>query len=463
MTAQTQKKKIQQEDIIDNMTTEENKTEPVEQKPEVAALDEDKLAKLKARLAAKEKETEVQNNPATKREKSINFGVIGSGQCGSKLAETWYKLGCDAIAINTAQHDLRYIEIPESNKLLMEHGLGGAAKELEIGKAAAEKYRDKIAELVSNQLADAQVLILALSLGGGSGAGSCEPLVDVLSAMGKPLVVMTVLPMDSEDAQVKMNSLQTLAKLAKFTQSKKINNLIVVDNAKIESIYNNISQIDFFSVANKAIVEPIDAFNTLSAMSSPVKPLDSMEFAKLFVDGEGLCVYGMLKVSNYKEEDAIAIAMIDNLNSNLLASGFDLKQTKYGGVIITANSKVWKEIPAAHMNYALALVNEQCGDPEAVFKGIYVNDNIAEDCVVIYSMFSGLSLPQSRIEQLKKETAAFATSHKEKNTQRNLSLDLNTGTDQTITKVQEIKNKIAQKTSAFGKLTSSTIIDRRKQ
>jgi cell division GTPase FtsZ len=461
MSVQTQKELIKQEDIINDMTNEENK--PAEQKPEQAALDEDRLAKLKARLAAKEKEAEVVKSNVATREKSINFGVIGSGQSGSRIAESFYKLGYDAVVCNTAAQDLKYIELPESNKLHMIHGLGGAAKEMSIGQQAAEKYKEQIKEMVTNQLADAQVIIFTISLGGGSGAGSCEPIIDVLSTIGKPLVVITVLPMDSEDAQVKMNSLQTLSKLAKFTQNKKINNLIVVDNAKIESIYHNVSQIDFFSTANKAIVEPIDAFNTLSAMDSPVKPLDSMEFAKLFVDGEGLSVYGMLKVSNYKEEDAIAIAMIDNLNSNLLASGFDLKQTKYGGVIITANSKVWKDIPAAHMNYALALVNEQCGDPEAVFKGIYVNDNIAEDCVIIYSMFSGLSLPQSRIEQLKKETAAFATSHKEKNTQRNLALDLNTGTDQTITKVQEIKNKIAQKTSAFGKLTSSTIIDRRKQ
>jgi cell division GTPase FtsZ len=457
MAVNSKRENLIKEEVIDDMTDIDNKNNTQEQ-----ALNEDKMAKLKARLAVKEKEIEVQKNTATKREKSINFGVVGSGQAGGRIAEAFYKLGYDSCVFNTAQQDLKFIELPESNKLHMIHGLGGAAKEMEIGRQAVEKYKDQITEMVSNQLADSQVLIFALSLGGGSGAGSCETMVDILSTMGKPLVIITVLPMDSEDAQTKFNALQTLSKLAKFTQSKKISNLIVVDNAKIESIYHNVSQIDFFNVANKAIVEPIDAFNTLSAMDSPVKPLDSMEFAKLFVDGEGLSVYGVLKVSNYQEEDAIAIAMIDNLNSNLLASGFDLKQTKYGGVIITANSKVWKSIPAAHMNYALALINEQCGDPEAVFKGIYVNDNITEDCVVIYSMFSGLSLPQSRIDQLKKETATFTTSHKDKNTQRNLSLDLNTGTDQTITKVQEIKNKIAQKTSAFGKLTSSTIIDRRK-
>ncbi len=66
---------------------------------------------------------------AVKREKSINFGIVGSGQAGNRIAEAFYKLGYDCVAINTAQQDLKFIDIPESNKLLLSHGLGGAAAE----------------------------------------------------------------------------------------------------------------------------------------------------------------------------------------------------------------------------------------------------------------------------------------------------------------------------------------------
>lgn len=456
MTTQITRDKLNEEVIVDDIT---NDNKPIEQ----PALDEDKLAKLRARLAAKTKEVEMTANHSAlaKREKSINFGIVGSGQAGSRIAETFYKLGYDAVAINTAQQDLKFIDIPESNKLLLEHGLGGAAKDMEIGKQAAEKYRTQITELVNTQLADAQILVLGLSLGGGSGAGSCDTLVEILNATGKPLCVITVLPMDSEGAQTKSNALQTLSKLSKYAQSKKISNLIVVDNAKIEAVYHNVSQVDFFNVANKAIVEPLDIFNTVSSMPSSVKPLDPMEFGKLLIDGEGLSVYGTIKVTNYQEEDAIAAAVIENLNGNLLAAGFDLKQSKYVGVVVAANANVWKSITAASVNYALHLVEDQCGHPNETFKGIYVIDT-PEDCVTIYSMFSGLGLPTARVEQLKKETAQLATAVKNKDDQRNLTLHLDTGTDQAVSKVQEIKNKIAAKGSAFGKLTSSTIIDRRK-
>lgn len=462
MTIKIIRSKIESENIMDDISNNDNKVAD-NLKEEQINLDEEKLAKLRAKLAAKSKEIDMVANSSTpvKKDRSINFGIVGSGQGGSRLAETFYKLGYDAVCINTASQDLKFIDIPESNKLLLDHGLGGAAKDLEIGKQAAEKYRDQIKELVGTQLADAQIFILTLSLGGGSGAGSCETLVDILNATGKPVCVITVLPMDSEGAQTKSNALQTLSKLSKFAQTKKISNLIVVDNAKIEAVYHDVGQMDFFSIANKAIVEPIDFFNTVSSMPSASKPLDPTEFAKLLIDGEGLTVYGTIKVFNYQEEDAIAESVIENLNGNLLAACFDLKQSRYVGVIVVANAEVWKKVTAASVNYALHLVEDQCGHPNEVFKGLYVIDT-PEDCVMIYSMFSGLGLPSQRVEQLKKDTAQLGVATKSKDEQRNLTLNLDTGTDPAVSKVQEIKNKIAQKHSSFGKLTSSAIIDRRK-
>lgn len=395
------------------------------------------------------------------KERSLVLGVLGSGQAGSRIAEAFYKLGYSSVVINTAMQDLKYIAIPDSNKLLLEYGLGGAAKEIEIGKAAAEAHRGEILQLVNDKLDTAQVLVLCLSLGGGSGAGSCETLVDLLSNTGKPLVVITVLPMDTEDAQTKANALETLSKLAKLTQTKKVNNLIVVDNAKLEAIYQDVSQVEFYGVANKAIVEPIDIFNTLSSMPSSVKGLDPMEWGKLFTDGEGLTVYGELTVENFAEDTAIAEAVVNNLNGNLLAGGFDLKQSRYVGVIITANKEVWAKIPSSSITYAMAMVNDQCGTPKGVFKGIYTVES-PDPVVKVYSIFTGLGLPESRVTQLKKDAQEHMQTVKGKDEQRNLSLQLDTGTNETVSAAQKIKDKITQKSSAFGKLVGGSVVDRRK-
>lgn len=442
----------QKEEVVDDVSNAEVKASE--------AVDAAKLAALKAKSQAKQQESKMAAKIVSGKERSLVLGVLGSGQAGSRLAEAFYKLGYDSVAVNTAMQDLKFIDIPDSNKLLLEYGLGGAAKEVEIGKAAAESHRGEIMQLVNDKLATSQVNLLCLSLGGGSGAGSCETLVDLLSGLGKPLVVMTVLPMDTEDAQTKANALETLSKLAKLTQSKKVNNLIVVDNAKIEAIYHNISQVDFYGVANKAIVETINVFNTLSSMPSSVKGLDPMEWGKLFTDGEGLTVYGELTIDNFSEETAIAEAVVNNLNSNLLAGGFDLKQSRYVGVIIAANKDVWAKIPSSSITYAMAMVNDQCGTPKGVFKGIYTIDT-PDPVVKVYSMFSGLGLPESRVTQLKKDAQELAQSVKGKDEHRNLSLNLETGTNETVSAAQKIKEKIAAKSSAFGKLVGG-VVDRRK-
>jgi cell division GTPase FtsZ len=442
----------QKEEVVDDVSNAEVKASE--------AVDAAKLAALKAKSQAKQQESKMAAKIVSGKERSLVLGVLGSGQAGSRLAEAFYKLGYDSVAVNTAMQDLKFIDIPDSNKLLLEYGLGGAAKEVEIGKAAAESHRGEIMQLVNDKLASSQVNLLCLSLGGGSGAGSCETLVDLLSGLGKPLVVMTVLPMDTEDAQTKANALETLSKLAKLTQSKKVNNLIVVDNAKIEAIYHNVSQVDFYGIANKAIVETINVFNTLSSMPSSVKGLDPMEWGKLFTDGEGLTVYGELTIDNFSEETAIAEAVVNNLNSNLLAGGFDLKQSRYVGVIIAANKDVWAKIPSSSITYAMAMVNDQCGTPKGVFKGIYTIDT-PDPVVKVYSMFSGLLLPSARVEQLKKESSELQARAKEKDENRGAGLQLDTGTNETISAAQKIKDKIAAKSSAFGKLVGG-VVDRRK-
>jgi hypothetical protein len=187
-----------------------------------------------------------------------------------------------------------------------------------------------------------------------------------------------------------------------------------------------------------------------------------MEFAKLLTDGGGLTVYGELTVPNYEDETAIAEAVINNLNSGLLASGFDLKQSKYVGVMIVANREVWSKIPSASVSYAMSMVHDLCGTPTGIFRGIYTTD-MDSDVVKVYSMFSGLGLPDPRVQQLKKEAQEYAAKTKDKDVERNLTLKLDTGTEETVSAADKIKQKIATKKSAFGGLVSSSINDRRKK
>ena len=156
MSAKTTKKVLQTENVVDDVfgndevvKVEEKMEAKVETKSEEApaAMEEDKLAKLKARLLAKEKEDKkaaMVAPPVKKVERSINFGCVGSGGAGGRLSSCFWNLGVNAIAINTAAQDLKHLNLPDQNKLLLEYASHGAAKSLEMGAAAAEANRDKI-------------------------------------------------------------------------------------------------------------------------------------------------------------------------------------------------------------------------------------------------------------------------------------------------------------------------------
>lgn len=466
MSVKTETVEQEQEQIVDDLAEH-----TVVSEPEQPAVDVDKLAELKAKMAAAREAkvgTEVKEamppHIIEKKRRTLNLGIIGSGQAGSRLAESFHNLGYEAVVFNTAQQDLEHIKVPESNKILLDYGLGGASKDPEIGHQAAQMHRELIRNKVRNTLGDAQVYVFCTSLGGGSGGGSIATMVDVLSELGAdngtPLVVMTVLPMTNEDAQTKKNALDALSKLSKEVQAGRIHNLIVVDNAKIETIFSNVGPMEFFHVSNQAIVDPLDVFNTYSSAPSNVKSLDPMEFTKILISGGGLSLYGSITVSNYEDDVALADAVINNLKSGLLAEGFDLKQTQYCGVMFLANKEVWAKMPSSSVHYAMAMVQDHAGTPKGTFRGLYEAD-IKEDVVKVYSFFSGLALPESRVEELKTEVSAQFDTIKNKTEQRNLNLSIDTGTTETVSEADKVRNKIKEKSSIFGRFTKG-VVNKRK-
>lgn len=389
------------------------------------------------------------------KSRSYEFGIVGTGQAGSRLAERFYALGYQTVVMNTATQDLAHIQVPEENKLLLKYGAGGAAKNMEIGREAAASHQDEIQALLADKLADADVFVLCFSLGGGSGAGSSEVILQCMATLGKPIVCICVLPMTNDDAQTKNNSVETLAALSKMAQNKQIQSLICVDNAKLESIFSGVGQLSFFKTANQAIVEPIDAFNCFSKQASPVKSLDSMEWATILLDGEGCTIFATMDIEDYEGETAISDAIMSNLNNNLLASGFDLKQTKYAGFVLVSSQEILDQVPSSAINYARNNIEEFCGVPKSTFHGVYISEAV-KDGIKIYSCFAGLGLPSSRIESLKEDAKSLMERVKEKEGVRNAALTLDNSNDAMLA-AQKQKAKIAQKSSPLGKFMTGQV------
>jgi cell division GTPase FtsZ len=448
-----------------NKTQEEikNENERLASALSKTSLDSETLQKLRSRMDKKSAEEIA--DPVKRKSLAIEMSVIGVGQAGSRIAEVFNTLGYSVGVINTSSQDLEYINVNENNKLLLTGTLGGTGKDLELGREVFSANIDLITDFVRDITNGSNMVYLAVSGGGGTGSSSVESMVPMLYEFGMPVGVIYVLPKATEDAQSKKNSLETLSRLARLSSSNVISSLVVVDNARIEAIYANLSQAKFWETSNMAIVEPIDVFNHLTSRPSRYTSLDPSDFGKIVSAGD-CSVYGVIEVEDYMDETSLAESVIDSLGSNMLAEGFDLTQTRVGGVIITGSKEVLDRLPAININYCFHMISEQTKGA-SIFQGIYDVDSDS-DSVKIYSWFSGLGLPKSRIETLKEESKAQAAISSQKEKERSSVMTMNLEEDSVGNVANDIHKKIQRKNSGFNRLqgtgtSQNSMIDMRRK
>lgn len=433
---------------------------------EKTGMDPAVLARLKAKKENQESEKveEPMMDVVTRQEVSINLAVIGVGQAGSRIAEEFHRKGYDVGVINTSAQDLKFIDVLPSQKLLLEGSLGGTGKDLDLGREIFEASEDSVRSFVDEVVEGNDMVYLTVSGGGGTGSSSVTTMIPMLFELEMPVGVIYVLPKATEDAQSKKNAIETLARLARQTTDGQISCLIVVDNARIETIYGGLGQAQFWKTANSAIVEPLHLFNTKTAQASKFTSLDPSDFGKIISCGD-CSVYGVVEVEDYLEETALAEAVMESLSGNMLAEGFDLSQTRTGGVIIVGPEEALNQLPAINIDYCFHMISEETNGAN-VFQGIYSDPEMKEDKVRIYSWFAGLGLPQDRIENLRKESKAAASVAADKEKARASQMTLDLEEDKVGSMAEQVHRKIKKKKSGFNRLQGGarkSLIDKRRK
>ena len=416
------------------------------------------------RLLNSEVEGKMTTVMVEQKDRSLNIGVVGVGQAGNKLAKEFYDRGYPVVLINTATQDLKLVDVPERFKLFLDSTLGGAAKDLQIGEEAVAEYQEAILDMLKENFDPCEVLMLVVSGGGGTGSGSAPTMCRLMAQLGKPIIVMYLLPMSTEDTLAKHNAITTLSRLADLSREGVFTSLFVVDDSKIELMFPGKSMAEFWKVANAAIVEPIHLFNKLSSQPSKYVSLDPMDLCKVLLTS-GCSLYGMTKVDNYLEnEGAVAEAMVNNLENGLLAEGFDLSEANTAGVIIVGSRETLTKIPASYLEYGFSMINKLSKDSLRLYRGIYeIETNDAS--IYVYTVFSGLGMPKKRVDELKQDAEKHMKNleGKEDANKVNMTIDLGNKTTTTAA-ADQMFARIKNKNSAMGKLMGNKkLVDLRKK
>jgi hypothetical protein len=115
---------------------------------------------------------------ADKKAVAVKYGIIGAGQGGSRLADTFYGFGYRRVcAINTTPQDFLGLTLPEDRQLVISSE-GGAGKDAKAGENALKGASEEVMNLMRRSFGDdIEHIMVCVGSGGGSGTGAAIGLI----------------------------------------------------------------------------------------------------------------------------------------------------------------------------------------------------------------------------------------------------------------------------------------------
>ena len=342
---------------------------------------------------------------------STRYAWIGAGQCGGRLVKSFYDLGYrKALAVNTTNNDLNLLDIPKSQKFLMDIGKKGAGKDMQRGKEAVQEYAQDILHLAKKTFGtQVDHIMVCFGAGGGTGSGSVLGLIEIAKKYARYIglenpdrkvgVVMTLPTVgEANSPLVAENSYNVASELSQLASKGQISPLIIVDNDKINQMYPGMTVRSFWPNINSTFASLFDIFNRLSSLSSRYTSFDPVDYHSIMESG-GCAIMGLTKVEKFGDKFELSKAVKRNLEKTLLAGGFDLSSAKLAGCIFVGGKKMVGSSKGLqdNINYAFDVLSEITGRA-TIHRGIYED---ARDSLRAYTIIGGLDSPAARLEELK--------------------------------------------------------------
>jgi|TARA_R110000824_G_scaffold20545_16_gene77452 cell division GTPase FtsZ len=335
---------------------------------------------------------------------AFNFAFIGAGQGGSRIAETFHKIGYRRVAaINTAQQDLNSVGF-ENKKCI---GDGGAGKDPSVAEQLYNNNKEDVLDFLKYSFGEGvDKIFVCVGAGGGSGAGTMEPLVrsskelqEANKSRSNKVGVILALPKYSEGKKVCANAIATLERANKLVEEGIVSPLIVVDNEKITKMYPSLSVTKFWHTANMSVAGVFHLFNMISAKDSSYTSFDKTDYETVLESGN--LIFGTSKVKDYSDPISVARSVRENLKNNLLSGGFDLKTGNMAAAVAIASTETLDNIPESSLDAAFDQLNRLLGEGSTVHRGVYSGN---KPDLTIFTTVGGLAKPTEKIEELKTQT-----------------------------------------------------------
>jgi cell division GTPase FtsZ len=333
---------------------------------------------------------------------AYKFAIVGVGQGGSRLAETFWKLGYRRVAvINTAAQDLKPISLPEKNKLLI--GGSGAGKNREKAKKIFEEHKEDILDFLKKTFTSGiDRILVCIGAGGGTGAGGGPIVVDVCHDLCQTFGVeqsdyeakvgaVLALPTKAEGSRVKNNAKETANALIEYSTNGTLSPLIILDNERIKHLYPKLSVNKFWNTANTSICSLFHLFNKIAAQDSEYTAFDKADLDTVM--SSGIISFGAVPVrpkGDTIEETDISHAVRDNLKKNILAN-IDVNTGKFAACVVIGDKGTLENTPQESLEHGFEQLTRLLGEGSTVHRGIY---HTSKKGLVVYTIIGGIEAPE---------------------------------------------------------------------
>ena len=344
-----------------------------------------------------------------KFEAAYKFAIVGVGQGGSRLAETFWKLGYRRVAvINTAPQDLKSIKVPVANKLLI--GGQGAGKDRKLAEGIFKESREDILDFLKRTFKGGfNRALVCIGAGGGTGAGGGPVVIDIVHDLCQTYGIenadtdalvgaVVALPTRAEGSKVRSNAKKTAEVLIDFSQKGTLSPLIILDNERIKQIYPKLSVNQFWGTANTSICSLFHLFNKIACQDSQYTAFDSADLDTVF--SSGIISFGAVPVSRKGEaveETDISYAVRDNLKKNILAN-IEVSTGNVAACVVIGDRKTLDNTAQESLEHGFEQLSRLLGDGSTVHRGIY---HTQKKGLVVYTIIGGIKAPDQLFDYSK--------------------------------------------------------------
>ena len=302
--------------------------------------------------------------------------VIGVGGAGGNAVIHMINndiQGADFICANT---DSQALDRATGSTILklgdnVTRGLGAGA-DPQVGKAAAERDRAAIEELLSG----ADMIFITAGMGGGTGTGAAPVIAEIAKELGALTVAVVTKPFNFEGHKRKAAAEQGIAELV-----EEVDSLITIPNQKLMDILGKkTSMEDAFAKADDILKGAVQGISDIIMKPGYI----NVDFAdvKTVMSEKGIAMMG----TGQSSADERGIDAASQAVSSELLEDIELKDARGILVNITAKSPTMADFDEVD-----SVIREFTADDATIIYGTVMEDSMAEDELLVTVVATGVN------------------------------------------------------------------------